>query len=146
MLAKFFKEEYTLILDNFMPNSFKINMARITNWILGLTGAFLILSGPQLAAYSIGTFYPYLVIGASMIILGVGFLVVLSAFVNQKISLRQSQISMGFCGQAILGIVAFEIPLTSSVTFPLIPPNASSHFNLQTYSIVLGFVGIALHW
>jgi hypothetical protein len=126
-----------------MSTSFRITKNRITKWTLGLAGALLLLSGPQLAGYSIDTFYPYLVIGVSMIVIGLGFLIVLSAFINQKLSLRQSQISMGICGLALLGIVAFEIPLTHSVAYPLIPPGTSSPFNLQTYSIVLGFVGIA---
>ncbi len=127
-----------------MPNSIRNPKTRITIWTLGLTGVFLILAGSPMAGYSIDTFHPYFVIGASMIILGVGFIMVLSAFANQKISLRQTQIAMGFCGQALLGIVAFEIPLTPSITFPLIPPFNSSPFNLQTYSIVLGTLGITI--
>lgn len=127
-----------------MPKSFRITETRITNWLLGLTGVFLILSGPPLAGYSIGSFIPYLVMGLSLIILGFGFIIVLSAFVNQKMSLRQTQITMGFCGQALLGIVAFVIPLTPSVTYPLIPPSTTSPFNPQTYSIVFGILGITI--
>jgi hypothetical protein len=127
-----------------MPNLFRNAKARITSWTLGLTGVFLILAGSPMAGYSIDTFHPYFVIGASMIILGVGFIIVLSAFANQKISLRQTQITIGLCGQALLGIVAFEIPLTPSITLPLIPPFTTSPFNLQTYSIVLGTLGITI--
>ena len=127
-----------------MPNSFRVTKTRIIYWVLGLVGIFLILSGEPLASFSIGNFSPYLAMGASLIILGFCFIFVLSAFYNQKTSLRQTQIIMGFCGQALLGIVAFEIPLTPSVTYPLIPPFTSSPFNLHTYSIILGILGITV--
>jgi D-alanyl-lipoteichoic acid acyltransferase DltB (MBOAT superfamily) len=125
-----------------MPNSFRVTKVRITNWILGLVGILLLLMGLPLASYSIGYFRPYFTMGLCMIILGFVFLFVLAAFANQKMSLRQTQTCLGFCGQALLGIVAFAIPLAPSVTYPLIPPFTSSPFNLQHYSIFLGILGI----
>ncbi|MGA2680792.1 MAG: hypothetical protein ABSF44_03220 [Candidatus Bathyarchaeia archaeon] len=102
------------------------------------------LIGLPLASFSTGSFYPYLPLGMCLIILGFGFILLLAAFNNQKLSLRQTQICLGFCGQALLGIVAFAIPLAPSVTYPLIPPFTSSPFNLRTYSIILGILGITI--
>jgi hypothetical protein len=91
-----------------MLNSFRISKTRITRWTLELAGILLILSGVPLASFSISVnfnteVHPYLAFGASLIILGFGFIFVLAAFVNQKISLRQTQIIIGFSGQALLG-------------------------------------------
>ena len=127
-----------------MPISFRVTQTRIIYWVLGLVGVFLILSGEPLASYSIGTFSPYLAMGASLIILGFCFIFLLSAFANQKINLRQTRMGLGICGQALLGIVAFAIPLAPSVAYPLIPPFTSSSFNLQHYSILLGILGISI--
>ena len=121
-----------------MLNPFRISKIRTTRWTLILTGPFLILSGAPLAGFSIGNVHPYLALGASLIVLGLGFIGVLAAFVNQKISLRQSQVIIGLSGQALLGIVIFGIPLLPSVSFP------PSTYNLHSYSIVLGILGIAI--
>jgi hypothetical protein len=127
-----------------MANSSRISKNRITLLTLGLTGFFLLLVGIPLASFSIDyvnvightgtTSYPYLAMGASLIILG--FIMVVVAFLNQRISLRQAQVIIGFSGQALLGIVVFEIPL--------IPSLDHSPYNLHTYSIVLGILGIVI--
>lgn len=119
-----------------MLNSFRISKTRITRWTLILTGLFLILSGSPLASFSTGNVQPYLTMGASLIILGFVFILVLAALVNGKISLRQTQVSIGLSGQALLGIVIFEIPFVPSVV--------QSPYNFHTYSIVLGILGIAI--
>lgn len=124
----------------YMLNSFRISKNRITLWTLGITGLFLILSGTPLASYSIDdvdintTVYPYLAMGASLIILG--FMMMLVTIANQRMSLRQAQIIIGLSGQALLGIVIFKIPLVPSLYY--------SPYNLHSYSIVLGVLGIAL--
>jgi hypothetical protein len=123
-----------------MLNSFRISKNRITLWTLGITGFFLILLGTPLASYSIDyvdtntTVYPYLAMGASLIILG--FITMLVTIVNQRISLRQAQIIIGLSGQSLLGIVVFEIPLVPSLYY--------SPYNLHSYLMVLGVFGIAL--
>ena len=126
-----------------MPNSFRVTKTRIIYWVLGLVGIFLILSGePSLFLFNWQFFHLLQWVHRLLFSVSVSFFV-LSAFYNQKASLGQTQIIfMGFCGQALLGIVAFEIPLTPSVTYPLIPPFTSSPFNLHTYSIILGILGI----
>jgi uncharacterized membrane protein len=121
-----------------MVNSFGISKLRTTRWTLELAGILLLLSGVPLASYSIGTFHPYLALGASMIIFGFGFIMVLAAFVNQKISSRQTQVIIGLSGQILLGIIIFGIPLIPSVSYPFSP------YNLHSYSIYLGILGIAL--
>ena len=119
-----------------MLSSFRISETRTTHWTLILAGIFLILSGSPIAGYSVGTLHPYLAFGVSLIILGFGFIFVLAALVNQKIGFLKTQVIIGASGQALLGIVIFGIPLVPSVVH--------SPFNLHTYSIVLGILGIAI--
>ena len=116
-----------------MPNSFRVTKTRIIYWVLGLVGIFLILSGePSAFPFQLALLAHLLQwVHRRLFSVSVSFSV-LSAFANQKASLGQTQMGfMGFCGQALLGIVAFAIPLAPSVAYPLIPPFTSSPFNLQ---------------
>jgi len=118
----------------------RIPRIRSLRWILILSGIFLILSGLPVGSYSIGSkniyVQPYLAFGASLIILGFSLICLLIFFVNQKISLRKTQIIIGLIGQVLLGIVILGIPL--------LPNYVYSPYNLHTYSIVLGTFGIAI--
>ena len=112
---------------------------KLTLFTFTLTGAFLILTGTPLAGSGVTnsagySYNPYLPLGMPLIILGLA-MIAFAAF--QRISQLQAQVIVGFCGQTLLGMVILIIPT-------LYWPSPFSPFNLHTYSIVLGLIGIAL--
>jgi uncharacterized membrane protein YagU involved in acid resistance len=135
-----------------MVTSLRISKKRITFWTLGVVGVFLILWGEPLVTYSTHNnvvmysndpntlVYPYLTVGASLIILG--FIMTLVAFLYRKITLLKGQIIMGLSGQALWGIVLFEIPLIPSAFDA--PYKHSNSFFLGILGMALSLVSIIL--